>query len=186
MIKNIYFDMGGVIFDQNTEEAFRRFRSLGIDTDYYMGVYGQRDFFLDLETGRIDADTFCQRVGEVVGHAVSREQVRDCWLGFCDGVPVERLDDLVTLRSSYRLGLLSNTNPFMMEFMRSGAFSDRKKSIADYFDVLFLSYEMRICKPDAEIFRQVLQREGPRPRSVSLLTTVARIRMRPRRWVSRC
>ena len=74
MIKNIYFDMGGVIFDQNTEEAFRRFRSLGIDTDYYMGVYGQRDFFLDLETGRIDADTFCQRVGEVVGHAVSREQ----------------------------------------------------------------------------------------------------------------
>ena len=160
MIKNIYFDMGGVIFDQNTEEAFRRFRSLGIDTDYYMGVYGQRDFFLDLETGRIDADTFCQRVGEVVGHAVSREQARDCWLGFCDGVPAERLDDLVTLRSSYRLGLLSNTNPFMMDFMRSGAFSDRKKSIADYFDVLFLSYEMRICKPDAEIFRQVLQCEG--------------------------
>ena len=99
MIKNIYFDMGGVIFDQNTEEAFRRFRSLGIDTDYYMGVYGQRDFFLDLETGRIDADTFCQRVGEVVGHAVSREQARDCWLGFFDGVPVERLDDLVTLRT---------------------------------------------------------------------------------------
>ena len=26
MIKNIYFDMGGVIFDQNTEEAFRRFK----------------------------------------------------------------------------------------------------------------------------------------------------------------
>lgn len=48
MIKNIYFDMGGVIFDQNSEEAFRRFRSLGIDTDYYMGAYGQRDFFLDL------------------------------------------------------------------------------------------------------------------------------------------
>ena len=66
----------------------------------------------------------------------------------------------MTLRSSYRLGLLSNTNPFMMDFMRSGAFSDRKKSIEDYFDVLFLSYEMRICKPDEEIFRQVLQREG--------------------------
>ena len=47
-----------------------------------------------------------------------------------------------------------------MEFMRSGAFSDCKKSIADYFDVLFLSYEMRICKPDAEIFHQVLQCEG--------------------------
>ena len=43
MIKNIYFDMGGVIFDQNTEEAFRRFRSLGIDTDYYIPQFGIRN-----------------------------------------------------------------------------------------------------------------------------------------------
>ncbi len=51
MIKNLLFDMGGVVFNQNTEEAFRRFRQAGIDTDYYMGKYGQKDFFLDLESG---------------------------------------------------------------------------------------------------------------------------------------
>ena len=178
--------MGGVIFDQNTEEAFRRFRSLGIDTDYYMGVYGQRDFFLDLETGRIDADTFCQRVGEVVGHAVSREQARDCWLGFFDGVPVERLDDLVALRGSYRLGLLSNTNPFMMEFMRSGLSPIAKSPSLTISTSSSSATRCGSASPMRRSSVRCCSAKGPRPRSVSLLTIVARIRMRPRRWVSRC
>ena len=160
MIKNLYFDMGGVIFDQNTEEAFRRFRAIGIDTDYYMGQYGQRDFFLDLESGRIDAHQFCQKLREVTGRDLSEEQIRHCWLGFYDGVPVERLDDLERLRRHYRLGLLSNTNPFMMAFTRSEAFSERRKPITAYFDALFLSYEMKVCKPDPEIFLQVLAADG--------------------------
>lgn len=44
MIKNILFDMGGVIFRQNSEEAFRRFREAGVNTDEYMGEYGQKAF----------------------------------------------------------------------------------------------------------------------------------------------
>ena len=64
MIKNILFDMGGVVFVQDTPEAFRRFRAMGIDTDYYMGAYGQKDFFLELEEGKIDADEFCLRMAK--------------------------------------------------------------------------------------------------------------------------
>ena len=55
MIKNLLFDMGGVIFRQNSEEAYRRFRAMGVNTDDYMGEYGQKGFFLDVETGKIDA-----------------------------------------------------------------------------------------------------------------------------------
>ena len=47
MIKNLLFDMGGVIFRQNSEEAYRRFRAMGVNTDDYMGEYGQKGFFLD-------------------------------------------------------------------------------------------------------------------------------------------
>ena len=50
MIKNILFDMGGVIFRQNSEEAFRRFREAGVNTDEYMGEYGQQGVFLDVVT----------------------------------------------------------------------------------------------------------------------------------------
>lgn len=157
MIYNILFDMGGVIFNQNTEEAFRRFREAGIDTDYYMGKYGQKDFFMDLESGKIDADTFCKRMSEAVGHEVTKEEASYCWLGFFDSVPLKRLNDLETLRKNYHLCLLSNTNPFMMDFTRSNKFSEIGKPITDYFDSLFLSYEMKCCKPDWNIYRKALE-----------------------------
>lgn len=160
MIKNILFDMGGVIFDQNTEEAFRRFKAIGVDTDYYMGAYGQRDFFLDLEAGRIDADEFCRRLHQATGRNLSWQETQRCWLGFCDGVRTERLATLEKLRRDFHLCLLSNTNPFVMTFMRSEAFSEAGRPITDYFDSLFLSYEMKACKPDPKIFQKSLEADG--------------------------
>lgn len=152
--------MGGVIFDQNTEEAFRRFKAIGVDTDYYMGAYGQRDFFLDLEAGRIDADEFCRRLHQTTGRNLSWQEAQHCWLGFFDGVPAERLEALKELRKDFHLCLLSNTNPFVMAFMRSEAFSEAGRPITDYFDSLFLSYEMKVCKPDQEIFLKSLKADG--------------------------
>lgn len=160
MIKNILFDMGGVIFDQNTDEAFRRFKAVGIDTDYYMGAYGQRDFFLDLESGAITASEFCQKMSEAVGRQVSYEEAEHCWLGFFDGVKEEKLRNLETLRNGYHLCLLSNTNPFMMGFTRSSRFSDEGRPITDFFDSFFCSYEMKCCKPDKEIYLKALETDG--------------------------
>lgn len=163
MIRNIYFDMGGVVFRQDTEEAFERFRSLGIDPDYYMGAYGQKDFFLDLETGRIDADTFCRRLSAAANRDVSWAQAQHCWLGFIKDVPVERLHTLEMLKQKYHIGLLSNTNPFIMSFTRSDRFSPDGKGIGDYFNVLHCSYEMGVCKPDPEIFLAALREDGFTP-----------------------
>ena len=156
MIKNILFDMGGVIFTQNTEEAFRRFRNEGIDTSYYMGIYGQKDFFMELEAGKIDASEFCRRMSAVVGHEVSWQRAQYCWLGYFDGVPAQRLRNLELLRQHHHLYLLSNTNPFMMDFTRSSRFSHSGRPITSFFDQLFLSYEMKVCKPDKEIYLKAL------------------------------
>lgn len=161
MIKNLLFDMGGVIFRQDTEEAFRRFRAIGIDTDFYMGAYGQKDFFLDVETGAIDAETFCRKMAEATGRAsVSHEEALNCWLGYVKDVPVERLHNLLELRKHYHVCLLSNTNPLVMEYMRSPRFSADGLPITHYFDTLFCSYEMKAYKPHADIFLQALQTDN--------------------------
>lgn len=150
--------MGGVIFRQDTDEAFRRFKAFGIDTDYYMGAYGQKDFFLDVETGAIDAETYCRKMAEVTGReSVSFDEALNCWLGFVKDVPVERLHNLLELRKSYHLCLLSNTNPFIMDYMRSPRFSEDGFPITHYFDTLFCSYEMKAYKPNADIFEKALQ-----------------------------
>lgn len=161
MIRNILFDMGGVVFRQDTEEALRRFRAVGVDTDRYMGVYGQKGFFLDLELGKIDADEFCRQLAVEAGReSVAWAQAQHCWLGFIRDVPMQRLDALTTLRKKYRLCLASNTNPFIMAFTRSAGFCQAGKPIGDFFDRMYCSYEMGVCKPDAEFFQRILTEEG--------------------------
>lgn len=163
MIKNLLFDMGGVIFNQNTDEAFRRFQQAGIDTNFYMGKYGQKDFFLDLETGKIDDQEFCRKMSDAIRRTVSWEEAQHCWLGYFDGVPDEKLRNLEALRKSYHLSLLSNTNPFIMAYTRSNKFSNSGRPITDYFDSFFCSYEMKCCKPDDEIFLKALEQDGMLP-----------------------
>lgn len=149
--------MGGVIFRQDSEEAFRRFREAGLDPEKYMGAFGQKEFFLDVENGKIDADTFCRKMAEASGREhVSWEEAQHCWLGFLKDVPVERLHYLLELKKHYHVCLLSNTNPFMMSFTRSSKFSSDGKPISFYFDTLFCSYEMKAYKPDSEIFIKAL------------------------------
>lgn len=161
MIKNILFDMGGVVFRQNSEEAYRRFREAGIDPAYYMGDYGQKDFFLDVETGKIDVDEFCRRMAIASGREViSREEAQYCWLGFIRDVPLERLHNLLYLKEHYHTCLLSNTNPFIMDFTRSNAFSPEGKGISYYFDTLFCSYEMKAYKPNLDIFLKALSADN--------------------------
>lgn len=160
MIKHLLFDMGGVVFTQNTQEAFRRFKAIGLDPNYYMGEYGQKDFFLDVETGEISADDFIKKVGEVRGNDdLSWDDLLQCWLGFFDGVRSKVVEDLDRLHRDFHLCLLSNTNPFIMSRTKSKAFTAEGRPITDFFDTLFLSYEMGICKPDARIFLKALEME---------------------------
>lgn len=158
MIKNILFDMGGVIFRQDTEEAFRRFEQAGINPQKYMGAYGQKDFFLDIETGAINEEEFCRRMAVAAGRtSVEHDEAEWCWLGFIKDVPVDRLHHLLELRrQGYHVCLLSNTNPFIMGFTCSNRFSTEEKPITHYFESLFCSYLMHAYKPNAEIFEKAL------------------------------
>lgn len=162
MIKNLLFDMGGVVFRQDTNEAFRRFREAGIpNVEDFMGKYGQKDFFLDIETGQIDADEFCRRMAQVAGRdSVSFAEAQHCWLGFFIDAPEERLDNLIALRRNYHVCLLSNTNPFIMDFTRSPRFSASGRTINECFDTQFCSYEMKAYKPHRDIFEKALQTDG--------------------------
>ncbi len=161
MIRHLLFDMGGIIFQQNTEEAFRRFAEMGIDTDRYMGRYGQKEFFLDVETGAIDAATFCKKLATATGkQEITWQEAQHAWLGFVDEVPQKSLNHLEKLKKEYHLSLLSNTNPFVMDYMRSDNFSSDGRTIEDFFDTLFCSYELKLCKPHPEIYLQALQTLG--------------------------
>ncbi len=166
MIKTILFDMGGVVFLQDTAEAFRRFTEIGVDARQYIGDYGQKGLFLELENGDISAEDFRAGISRMVGRDLSWEQVQHCWLGFLKSVPADRLKNLLALRKDYRICLASNTNPFIMAYTRSDRFSGDGHGIGHYFDHLYCSYEMGCCKPREEFFRKILASEGLEPQEV--------------------
>ena len=145
MIKNLVFDFGGIIADFEFSRALAAFERVGLKNPAeYLDSYHQRGFFRELESGRIGADEFVRRLGECAGREVSYAEAREAWLGFfLLPVSLERLACLEELRRDYRLYVLSNTNPFVMDWARSSEFSPAGKPLDAYFDKLFLSYEMK-------------------------------------------
>lgn len=162
MIRNLIFDMGGVIITLSPEVAMERFRQLGVANAFeLMGIYGHKDIFLQCENGQLSGDEFIQKLSEKVGRQVSYEEAAYGWLGYAKEVPMKRLHLLEKLRQiGYTVMLLSNTNPFMMEWTRSNHFCQEGRPITDFFDRLYCSYELKMYKPDPAFFRYVLNDAG--------------------------
>lgn len=165
VIKNIVFDLGGVIMTLDPAEALRRFKALGLsDAERYLDAYTQSGIFGNLEEGKITAEDFRSKLSSLTGHELTFDECKHAWLGYRKDVPQRNLDLLKELRAKdYRLILLSNTNPFMMDWALSSEFDGKGSSLNDYFDALYLSYRLGIMKPAPDFFRQVLDNENILP-----------------------
>ena len=165
MIKNIVFDLGGVIFKPDKNQAIRRFNEVGFgDAASYLDSFAQVGIFGDLESGKITSEQFRSQLSELAGKELTLEDCAYGWQGYAVNLPQRNLDKLIELRQrGFRLSLLSNTNPFMMQWVRSSAFDGRGHGLDHYFDALYLSYEMGIMKPARRIFEMMLQGEKAKP-----------------------
>lgn len=172
MIKNLIFDLGGVVITLDPNEAYSRFEKLGIsDARQQMGVYGQTGIFKAVEDGTIDAHTFCCELAKQakVKSDLFANDADPCydykdaqwaWMGYVKEVPLDRLNNLLALKEEYNVCLLSNTNPFIMNWAESEQFSGDGHSISHYFHELFCSYRLKDYKPSVSIYEKVLQQSG--------------------------
>jgi putative hydrolase of the HAD superfamily len=160
-INTIVFDLGGVIVTIDHEEAIRRFREIGLkDAENHLDPYTQTGIFGDLERGIITASTFVRELSKLTGRQQSFESCLYAWLGYRKEVPQRNLDTLKQLRAEgYRLVLLSNTNPFMMNWAMSKEFDGQGKPLSHYFDSLVLSYQHKMMKPDPNFYHEMLMEE---------------------------
>lgn len=160
-IKNILFDLGGVLIDLDRKQAVKAFESLGFtNVNDFLGDYGQKGAFMELEDGKISEAEFYDRIRQHVPDATD-EQIADAFMQFLQGLPVYKLQMLRRLKEKgYRLMLLSNTNPLMFPRICDTYFRQEGLSIDDYFDDIFLSYELKAIKPAPAIFERVLEQSG--------------------------
>jgi len=165
MISTIIFDLGGVIITLDQQQAQKRFEDLGLtDVAKRLDPYTQQGIFGDLEEGKISAETFRKELSLLVGHEVTFEQCCYAWQGYAKELPQRNLDVLRKLKAEgYRLILLSNTNPFMMEWVDSPRFDGHGHGIRDYMDACYLSFQMKVMKPNSLFFHKVLMAEQVSP-----------------------
>jgi putative hydrolase of the HAD superfamily len=161
-IKNIVFDLGGVLITLERDEAVKRFKEAGLENaEELLNAYHQKGIFLELEEGKLSQDEFYDAVRKEAGKFISNETIDYGWMGFLKEMPEYKLTMLEELRhKGYRLYLLSNTNPVIMSWALSPAFSPQGKSLDKYFDKLYLSYKIGYTKPCPEIFRIMLDDSG--------------------------
>ncbi|MHC1691005.1 MAG: HAD family hydrolase [Bacteroidales bacterium] len=163
MIKNIIFDLGGVIVGLDKQNCIDSFSAIGFnDFGRIINEYVQDGFFLDFEKGKIGSDEFRENIRKDINGIVSDEQIDSAMAAFLPGIPKERLDAIYSYRKRYRVFLLSNTNPIAINIVRP-MFEISGRKMEDYFEKMFLSYEMKLAKPDEEIFRKVLTDTGISP-----------------------
>lgn len=161
-IKNIVFDLGGVLVGLNPERCIAAFRKVGCGTlASYVEEHRTEDLFLDTELGRITEAEFCREVRRMAHAAAADADIVWAWNQLLTTIPVAKLRLLRRLRAAgYRVCLLSNTNVMHWTFCRDRLFTADGMTAADYFDRIFLSYEMHLAKPDTGIFRQALAQAG--------------------------
>lgn len=163
-IKNLLFDLGGVIMDLKRENCMHAFEALGMkDAVSQFGEYSQKGAFLELEEGVLTVDEFHAEVKKLLPDGVTDEQIDEAFCCFLDGIPVHRLRALEQLHKTYKVFLLSNTNSIHINGRIKPYFCSDGKDMNYYFDGLILSYEAKAAKPDHKIFRYAIEQLGIKP-----------------------
>lgn len=163
-IKNIIFDLGGVILNidyNKTANAFKRIGVANFDDIYSQAKQGQ--VFDKLETGELTSVEFREYIKEIVPSLESSD-IDKAWNAMLLDLPAQRIDLLKKLKKKYRLFLLSNTNEIHIEAFQKIIQSSYGENIFDViFEHQYYSSEMGMRKPNSDCFQFVLEENSLDP-----------------------
>jgi glucose-1-phosphatase len=158
-VKNLIFDLGGVILDLAVDETLKCFASLSkMPGEKVHEIYFSAPGFLEYEKGLMDDKAFRDYVRATYQISASDEAIDNSWNAMLRGIPQIKLDLLMRLQGEFQVYLLSNTNAIHVHHINSSMLPrlSEGKMLDDYFHKAYYSHKMGKRKPDAEIFEQVL------------------------------
>lgn len=165
-IKNVIFDFGNVIFEIDFNKAQQSFNDLGIaDVDKFFAHKGHDSIFDDLETAKISPAEFREGIRILVQKPqLSDTQINDAWNSLLIGSFEDNHRTLLKMKEKYRTFLLSNSNEIHYDWIM--AYIKREFNLEnydDYFEKVYFSQQMKLRKPNKEIFEQVLSDNNLNP-----------------------
>ena len=154
MIKNLILDFGDIFINLDkpaTASAMKKFGFTEITPEL-------DSLFKKYEKGLVTSAHFLKTTQGLFPRA-TKTDLTNAWNAILLDFPDYRLEFLEELAVSkkYKLFLLSNTNYIHIEFVKAQMGAQKYKQFKSCFDAFYLSYEMKMRKPDLEIFEFVLK-----------------------------
>lgn len=158
-IKNLIFDLGGVILDLSVDHTLKAFAlHAGIEKEKAHHIFTTAAGFEEYEKGAISDEAFRDFVREAYNITSDNQTIDKCWNAMLRGIPQVKLDLLIRLQSEFQVFLLSNTNGIHLDHINQVMLPqiNGSTSLDSYFNKAYYSHRMLKRKPDAEIFEQVI------------------------------
>ncbi|HET6539370.1 MAG TPA: HAD family phosphatase [Chryseolinea sp.] len=164
-IKNIIFDLGGVLLNLDFNRTYDALRKLGIDKPEEIIRLGHGSVILRAhESGKITDEEFVQSLKKFSPVPVNDSDIINAWNMLLLDFPKDRIEWLRGLKKKYRLFLFSNTNGIHVAHFRK-MYSDAYDNAVfdDHFEKAYYSHIAGLIKPDLEAFHLVVRENNLAP-----------------------
>jgi putative hydrolase of the HAD superfamily len=162
-IKNYILDFGGVFYKIDPKRTVEKFiahsENPEILSSMSLGQIALHPVFLEYEKGLISTEVFREKAKKAFGiKDISAIQFDEYWNATLLGYKPNVIDFLYSLKNLGSIALLSNTNSLHYNY-----FYNELNEFFNLLDYQFLSFNMKMRKPEPEIYRTVLAHTGFNP-----------------------
>ncbi len=152
-IKALLIDFGGVLYDIDPNRTIKAFAKLAMPNSKFNSLsavnYGTLPFLAEYENGTIGTDRFRDNMAALLG-IKPKYVIDEAWNATLLGIK-SKVDFIIEeLAADYPIFLLSNTNELHHKF-----FAEECDVIFKQFKRCYFSYQIKMQKPNPEIFKYV-------------------------------
>ena len=166
MIRNIVFDLGGVLLDIDFKRTFDAFEALGIEYSHSYTEHPEiLQLFINLEKGMYTEHGFHKRFRVLTGFEGCKHDLNDAINALLVDYWPDRIKRVQELSRTHNTYILSNTNEIHCNFYNQ-LLSDSLgiKSLDHLVKKAYYSHELKSRKPESEIYNRMIKDSGINPK----------------------
>ncbi len=170
-IKAVVFDFGNVIINIDLEKTYQAFSDLTFKpASKIKALFTENQIFRKYEIGFFEEEEFRDVIRQTLGYPLNDDEIDNAWNALLLDAPEKRIRYLEDLRLKVPIYLLSNTNDTHIK--ASTRYFREKHNYSNFFRIfnrVFLSFEIKLYKPEFEIYHYLISELNLEPHQILFL-----------------